>query len=200
MKNIIVLLLGLTILSANTCKKSDCAQSVYSFEAKAKILNAADSINIGDTIWLEINCPVSQLDQATGQTIQYSNAANLGTALGIGELVSPTAPVYAANDFKYILEKGFLLNNPNVAAIREYSFAENFSRYEMKLGIIPKRRGVFSIGLTNASNVYRNNDKCTKASYRIYYADTDQHLYFIRQIFGTEPDGGARATYCFKVK
>ena len=200
MKNVIFLFLVLTILRANTCKKLDCVSTVYSFEAKAKILNAADSVNIGDTIWLEISCPVSQIDLATGQRVEYRNAGNLGTAIGFGELVSPTLPVYAANDFNYVLKKGILLNNPNVTYIREYSFAESFTMYELLLGMVPKRKGVFSISVSNAANVYRNTDKCTKASYAIYYADTDQHLYYIKQIFGTEPDGEARTTYCVKVK
>ena len=200
MKSIVILFLTLTILSANTCKKLDCAETVYSFEAKAKIINAGDSVNIGDTIWLEISCSVSQIDLATGQRVEYRNAGNLGTAIGFGELVSPTVPVYAANDFNYVLKKGILVNNPNVTAIREYSFAESSTMYEFLLGIVPKRKGVFSISLSNAANVYRNNDKCTKASYAIYYANTDQHLYYIKQIFGTEPDVGARATYCVKVK
>lgn len=199
MKSLIILFLVLIVLSANTCKKIDCAVSVYSFEAKAKILNAADSINIGDTIWLEINCPISQPNLATGQTIQYSNAANLGTAIGFGELVLPSIKG-AADDFIFLLEKGILLNNANVSEIREYLFIENAFAYEFKLGIIPKRKGIFSIGLSNAANVFRNNDKCTKANYNIYYANTEQHLYFIKKIFGTDPDGGARATYCFKVK
>ena len=200
MKGIVILFLTLTILSANTCKKLDCAGTVYSFEAKAKIINAADSVNIGDTIWLEISCPVSQIDLATGQRVDYRNAGNLGTAIGFGELVSPTLPVYAANDFNYVLKKGILLNNANVTYIKEYSFAESSTMYELLLGMVPKRKGVFSISVSNAANVYRNTDKCTMASYAIYYTDTDQHLYYIKQIFGTEPDGGARATYSVKVK
>ena len=200
MKGIVILFLTLTILSANTCKKLDCANTVYSFEAKARIINAADSVNIGDTIWLEITCPVSQIDLATGQRVEYRNAGNFGTAIGLGELVSPTMPVYAANDFNYVLKKGVSVNNPDVTSIREYSFAESSTMYELLLGMVPKRKGVFSISLSNAANVYRNNDKCTKASYAIYYANTDKHLYYIKQIFGTEPDGGARATYCVKVK
>ncbi len=198
MKRLVISLLALVVLSATTCKKFNCAESVYSFEAKAKILNAADSIII-DTIWLEIISPVIQRNFGTGETVNYSDATNLGTAIGFGELALSSIKG-AANDFIYLLEKGTVINNTNVNEIREYRFSEHASNYEFRLGVIPKRKGVFSIGLSNAVNVYRSNDKCTKANYTIYYTNTDQHLYFIKEIVGTEPDAGAKATYCFKVK
>jgi hypothetical protein len=202
MKQLIILFFCFVVFSFGTCRKSGvgCTGSVYGFEAKAKIINHSDSINIGDTIWLEIVSPVSQIDANTGQIINYSKAANLGTAIGFGELVSPTMPVYAANDFKYVLQKGQKLDNPNVNVVREYLFSENQLNYEFRLGIIPTRKGIFSIGLSNAANVYRANDKCTKAGYRIYFTETNQHLYFIKQVFGTEPDPPPNGTYCFKVK
>ncbi len=198
MKNIVILFLALLVLSANTCKKIDCAGSIYSFEAKAKILNATDSINIEDTIWLEINCPISQSDLATGQTIEYNGAANLSTAIGIGELIPPNGKE-AANDFNYYLKVGAAINNPNINSIREYGFIESAGKYELFLGIIPKKTGVFNVAVSNASNVYRKTDKCTKAGYKIFFNDTQQHLYFIKEIFGFDTDR-PNIVYCFKVK
>lgn len=115
-----------------------------------------------------------------------------------GELLQPSGKE-AANDFVFLLAKGKTVNNPNINRIREYLFIETSSNYEFLLGIIPKRKGIFSIGLSNAANVYRKNDKCTKATYRIFFTDTDQHLYFIKQVFGVDPDAPPNGTYCFKV-
>lgn len=198
MKNLVVLFLAIIILSSNTCKKIDCAGSVYSFEAKAKILNAADSVNIGDTIWLEIACPVSQINLTTGQTVEYSNAANLGTAVGIGELIPPNGRE-AASDFKYYLKIGDSIINPNINSIREYNFKEFSNKYQLLLGIIPRKAGFFNIAISNAANVYRKTDKCNKANYKIFFSETQQHLYFIKQIFGFDTDR-PEIVYCFKVK
>ncbi len=199
MKRFLFAISCIVLFSSTTCRKIGCAENIYNFEAKAQIVNDCDSINLGDTIWLKITCPVSQPDSHTGQVITYKNTANLGTAIGVGELVQPSGKE-AANDFVYLLSKGKPVNNPNTNAIREYLFNETSSNYEFMLGIIPKRKGIFSIGLSNAANVYRNDDKCTKANYRIYFADTDQHLYLIKQIFGVDPAPPPNGTYCFKVK
>jgi hypothetical protein len=199
MRKLITLLLCSIAFSSSTCRKSgfDCTVTTYNFKAEAKVLNHSDSISVGDTIWLAISCPVSQIDNNSSKLINYSKAVNFGTAIGLGELVLPSGRE-AANDFNYYLLRGIQVNNPNTNVIREYLFSENLSSYEFLLGVIPKRKGTFSIGLSNAANVYRNDDKCTKASYRIYFTDTNQHLYYIKQVFGTEPDGTER-TYCFKV-
>lgn len=184
---------------SGTCRKSglDCVESIYSFEAKAKIKNDVDSISLKDTLWLEISSPISQIDGNSGQTVSYSKAANLGIAIGLGELILPSGKE-AANDFNYYLLRGDSINNINNNVVREYLFSEQSLNYEFLLGIVPKKKGIFSIGLSNANNVYRKNDKCTKASYQIYFTNTDQHLYYIKQVFGREPDGTNR-TYCFKV-
>ncbi len=189
------------VFTASTCKKNgNCTETSYSFEAYAKVVNPYDSINVGDTIWLEITTPVTQMDGISGQTVSFTTASNLGTAIGFGELINPNAPVYAANEFNYILLKGIPVSNPNIAGIREYSFLESASMYEFRLGIIPKRKGIFNFGLSNAANVFRKNDKCTKAFYRIYFTQTPLHLYYIKQVFGTTPDSTYASPYCFKVK
>jgi hypothetical protein len=47
-----------------------------------------DSIHINDTIWLEVNEPTILKDVQTGKDVNYSGAANLGSAIGF-EKVSP---------------------------------------------------------------------------------------------------------------
>ncbi len=186
------------IFSASTCSKGGvgCAENIYSFGANANIKNYTDSISTGDTIWLEIISPITQRDGINGQIITYRNASNLGVALGIGELIAPTIKD-ASNDFHYILKKGIIVPNPN-STIRAFNFLEGSKDYEFLVGIVPIRKGIFSLGLSNADNVYRKDDECTKASYKISFIDTEQHLYYITQVFGIVPDGTEK-TYCFNV-
>lgn len=49
----------------STSKKSilSCTESTYSFNVDAKVYPNKDSINIGDTMWLEINSPTTFTDQ-----------------------------------------------------------------------------------------------------------------------------------------
>ena len=70
-----ILLLFSTILIYATCKKnSDCANTVYAFSSEIKAYPDVDSINIGDTVFLELNQPVISRDINSGVEVNYRNA------------------------------------------------------------------------------------------------------------------------------
>lgn len=183
-----------------TCKKRiDCDSNVYSFNINATVRPDQDSINVNDTIWIELSESVNLKDNASGNTINYSNAENLGTAIGFTELLGNSQDRNAANEFNYMLLSGKEVGNSNVNLFREYIFDQINSSFVFKLGIIPKRRGVFRISLSSATNVFRKGDKCTKASFTLNFKETNQHLYYNEWNYGVSvplPNNG----YCFKVR
>lgn len=191
----------------STCKKGGlgCADTVYNFQLEAHIKPDLDSIHKKDTIWLEINSPTILTDVSSGKTVNFSNASNLGTAISfvkfIGGSVSNPGAEYAANDFNTYVSEGRQVNNPFVEGIREYLFLEENNSYKFKLAIIPEKDGIYSIGLSNAGNVYRKTDKCVKAGFEIDFEGTDQHLYFLQNNRPgyTISDYEQRHLYCFKV-
>ncbi|MBD3750706.1 MAG: hypothetical protein IE931_14560 [Sphingobacteriales bacterium] len=167
-----------------------------------------DSIETKDTLFLEIKIPFVLKDMNTNALIDYSESLNLGTTVSIDSLtggsinIPGTAP--AANSFNYLVFQGKKIENKVFPErMTEYLFDKDMynSQYVFKLGIIPNKRGVFIIGVGNASGVYRKSDKCTKASYSINFHDTNQHLYYYQQnrpgyiIEGLEKTN----SYCFKV-
>lgn len=186
----------------STCKKGGpaCANTVYSFEMGARAYPDRDNIFMGDTLWIEINTPTSLTDIATNNVIDYGGAENLGSAIGFAQYSGKDTIIDAANFFDYYLIAGVQVNNPQVSKIREYLFVQRNNNYAFKLGIIPKQKGVFGIGFSNAANVYRNFDKCTKASFQLFFENTHQHYYLNPNIKGsnfdtTKPSG----SYYFKV-
>ena len=90
-----------------------------------------------------------------------------------------------------------MVNNPNTLQIREFQFVQQNDRYLFKLGIIPKEVGVFGVGFSNAANVYRKNDACTKANFTINFKGTNQHYYLNPNFQGGPPPTGG--DYYFKV-
>ena len=72
--------------------------------------------------------------------------------------------------------------------------------YVFKLGIVPQQSGIFGIGFSNANNVYRKSDKCTKANFQIILENTRHHYYLNPNInrsnFDTAKPNGS---YYFKV-
>lgn len=188
-----------------TCnKRYDCKQTSYSFEALYKAYPNRDSLKINDTIWLELNTSVQLKDLMSNILVDYSGAANFGTAISILELVrgeNDPAPVPSANKFSFVVVQGAALKSIKQDQIREFQFEEKDGAYQFKLGIVPQEKGLFAFGLGNSANVYRKNDKCTKATFNLTFKDTDQHLYLYEQ---SRPgyaisEYERQHMYCFKV-
>lgn len=182
------------------CKKrTGCANTVYNFEIGVKATPDMDSINIGDTIWFSIDAPDMLRDIQTNALINYSGVANLGSAIGIQKLNGSTFSVKAVSKFKFILLKGQnVQNSQDLELYKEYLFDDLNGMYQFKLGVSPTESGIYSFVFSNAANVYRKSDACTKAAFTINFTQTNQH-YYLNPNFqgGSTPIGG---DYYFKVK
>jgi hypothetical protein len=192
---ILLIIVALSTIYA-TCKKN-CVTAAYTFKIGVKANPNLDSINIGDTIWLDINESTSLNNIPSGTLINFSNATNLGSNIGFQEVLSATQFRNAANDFNFKVISGVETSNTNPQLFREYLFAEENNRYVFKLAVVPGVIGVYRLVFGNAANVSRNNSNCERASFQIDFKDTDQHVYLYPGGAGTPPGGG---TYYFKVK
>ena len=193
-----IIVATIALSACNGCKNDICSgATTYYFQASAKAYPDKDSIQIGDTIWLEINCPTSFTDISSGQTIDYSEAANFGSAIGVGQLFGQDSVVPAANEFNYQLAEGNTVVNANVNQIREYRFVQTNNSYLFKLAVMPKEKGFFGISFSPSVNVYRNSDKCTKANFNIEFKNTNQHFYLNENLQGDT--ASSVGSYYFKV-
>ena len=180
-----VLILYLNLYAG--CRKGGitCKQTVYSFEGNYKAYPDLDSIHINDTIWVDSNIPTRLKDLFNNEMVDYSGAENLGMAIGYVEFTSGNVlnpgVIAAANSFDNILIKGFTLESLNPEQTRAFRFKEEDGNYKFKLGIVPKKKGLFMISPGSAANVFRKNDKCTKAAFSLTFKETNQHLYLYEQ-------------------
>jgi len=181
------------------CTKGGCRDEVYSFEIFAKATPSLDSIVINDTIWFEVSESVNLKDQISNRIIDYRDAVNLGSAIGFDELLGNSQRKDAVTDFNFVLISGTEINSVNPARFKEYIFKEEANRYIFRLGLIPKRQGIFRMGFSDAANVYRKNEGCTKANFKIFFKETNQHLYFNDNNFNITTPLPSNM-YCFKVK
>ena len=198
--SIIVLIFCGAISVFGHCKKN-CATVFYNFELGIRAYPDRDSVNIGDTIFFEIDEPVTLNDAGTGLLITYNQTKNLGTAISFAELISTNVVnQFANNDFKIKLFKGVDVARPDTNRYREYLFAEVNQRFQFKIGVIPQKKGVYKMFVSNSANVSRENDKCAKANFAINFKNTNQHLYLNEISFPGVilPAGGG--VYLFRVK
>ena len=200
------MIISMVSIYATCNRRLDCFGAKYSFSVNVKAYPNNDSIRIGDTIWIELNEPVSLTDHTSGNNINYSGAENLGMGITIDEFVGGSVnepgTVPAATKFYFQLEMGSPIQNTLVERVRSFNFSETQGNYRFKVGIVPKQKGIYGVAISNAANVYRNNDKCTKANFNIIFANTNQHLYFYESNRPgyTISEYEKTHLYCFKVK
>ena len=178
----IFLLFAICLMFINaTCNKTkDCFNQSYSFNAYSKIYPDIDSISIGDTLWIALNEATSFIDNKTDKTIDYSKASNLGFGITfdkfIGGNFNNPGTVSAVNKFTTVLKEGIEISSLQPDRIKSFNFIELSNRYKFKVAIIPNQSGIYSVAISDVSNVYRGNDKCTKAKFNISFKNTNQHL------------------------
>jgi hypothetical protein len=169
-----------------TCnKRVDCKQTIYSFEASYKAYPDKDSLEVNDTIYFELTTPTKMNDLIRNQLIDYSGAVNFGPsiqyiALTTGDSLQ-TGATPAAKDFDNILLQGVSVQSDAPDLVKGFRCLEENGNYNFLIGIIPKRKGLFAIGMSNATGVYRKNNECDKASFNLTFKNTDQHLYLYEQ-------------------
>lgn len=197
----IVLLLTSVVIatSFSTCRRSACEEVSYNFEVGMKIFPDRDSVRLNDTVWLQVDVPSNLRDLVSSKMIDYSNAENLGTDIALVELTGNASFRGAFGNFHLYLEQGKLVQSSNDSTmIRDFLFNEANGNYIFLLGLIPLQKGIFRASWGNAVNVYRRNDKCTKADFSIVSEQTNAHSYFNTNNFpGIVTD--STHMYCFKV-
>ncbi|MEO8853370.1 MAG: hypothetical protein ABI359_06305 [Ginsengibacter sp.] len=199
---IAILLLIAIATTFSTCKKGGlgCANTVYNFQIGETLFPDKDSIHVGDTLFLKVDASSMIRDLQSGRTIDYSNTSNLGNVITILKFSGKETPG-AIKDFSLSILKGSKVGSIDEASEEEVSFSEQNSHYMFLISAIPKDTGRYVITIGDAANVYRTNDKCTKASFAINFSETDQHFYLLNKWRPdlTLDDNGKRHVYYFKV-
>lgn len=170
-----------TMIFSKCNKGSICnATNVYNFTLGMRCYPDKDSLSIGDTVWLNLNESIFFKNESNNETIEFRSAANLGTVISCYQFFDRSISKGALNKFKFVLNKGTnVANNIDTSAIKEYLFAENGLYYTLNLGLITKDTGRFVLTISNAANVFRRNDNCNKAFFKINFRETNQHFYLL---------------------
>ena len=195
----LILLTGSFLINVSGSCKKLCLngnRSTFQFEITVQAIHDRDSVAVGDTIWLEVDAPTTLKDVVSNKMVDYSGAGNLGSSIGFQKLNVSNFDIKAAKKFNLILEKGIETVNADAQLFHQYLFIEVNNRYVFRLGLTPKEKGIFRLVFSNANNVYRRIDKCTKAAFTINFENTNQHRYLDPNFEGSTAKGG---DYNFKV-
>lgn len=137
----------------------------------------------------------------SGNKIDYSNAGNLGNVVTLLRFLPANESSGAINNFRLNVLKGTEVGAIDLLSQKEFLFAEENGFYKFNLAIIPKDTGRYVLTIGDAANVFRKNDKCTKASFTINFESTNQHFYLLH-LWRPDlilDDQGKAKVYYFKV-
>lgn len=206
MKKVFIIFCSGVILLINSGCPKPCIETNYSFNAKVHIVPDSDSVNVGDSIYIMSSFPTELTDQNTSLKIDYSGATSIGITLAVSQLIPDSSlATDAVANFEYFSKSGKIYNDRNIPSpngVQQLTYEETNGSYELKIGLIPKKRGVYVLGIGNGLSVGRkNNRRCEKASFYTNLENTTQHFYLL---YNWDPNAqfygdGRNRVYYFKV-
>jgi hypothetical protein len=188
----------------NGCTKSGtkpCA-TVTPFNVTASFSPQREVYRIGDTIYLASAFSKSLTNTVSGQTVDYGNSVGIyGTVSFIRMDTVAKNFVEAYPLFTVLPLKGSFTQQTNSPALGISSlYAENTS-YEFGLGIIPKQKGLFFIGVNDLASQGIRGQNCTNAAFGVTVANTNKNLSLFEYALGYPADAlREKLIYCFRVQ
>jgi hypothetical protein len=179
----------------------------YTFDITAAFTPEPDSIHVGDTIFLVSKFPTTLVPSGSKEAVDYSAAPNIGSVLTPLEYM-PTqrVPVGAVKEFDFISLKGEAFNSKEVPSPEmsvQVRYEEIGTNYEMRIAIVPRKKGRYSLGISGAysdSRKVNGKEKCDRASFHITVTNQNHNKDMLEDWIGAElpnkpPNGYAFVVY-----
>lgn len=203
----LILLLFVGLICAK-CDKDNCkGYYSYSFETNGLAIHpAADSIRLGDTMWVVYDEPVNPIDLLTGDSIDLSGGTNFISFISFLKFKDDRRHELALAKFTIGSKMGTLLAHPTFPN-KAIQFIPKSDSHRLKvlLCIIPMERGDYSLASNDVNPLKLNTapkDFCGGASFKIPFSNDDNHLWIYRQYLDSNFIFGAyekEHVYCFRV-
>ena len=201
MKFLLIACIIAEFISITGCFKN-CKEVKYQFKMEESFFPEKDSINIGDTLWINSSHSTRFTDLLSNAQIDFSNS-NLSTNVRILNLPDTSQEVIGGiYDFDIIKSNGNEIGNDYIPSEnKNFYFEEKNNIYLLSLGVIPKKKGIYCISVSNSIGIIQRKSGCEKADIEINNANVNRHLYFYQNFFhGLPPDEYSKThAYCFKV-
>ena len=186
-------------LAMFSCVKP-CLEADHDFSVSESFLPEKDSIRIGDSLFITCIIPKIEKDRYTQVIINFSGANNIGDHLVISDISKFNTQRDASDSFSYFKIQGNIYSDQY--GVKQLSFAEIDTAYQLQVGLIAQKRGLYIFTIPDMPGVYRNGQaKCGRGNFQILNANVNKHLYLFENLWGPiiSPYDAAHS-YCVKVK
>ncbi|WP_147275793.1 hypothetical protein [Adhaeribacter pallidiroseus] len=164
-----------------------------------------DKVQVGDTIYLVSEFPSTLTPIGSQAPVDYTNAATIGSAITIVEYLPNKERKWYVYDFDFIAMKGEAFNSTNIPvpeAAEGVRYVETNGKYEMKIAIVPKKKGNYAFLLSNAysdSRAIKGKDRCDRATFSISLQNDHQASVALMEKWSDGPVGEQGNVYAFTV-
>lgn len=199
------LLLTVLCIALTGCPTPLCLnpEPSYTFPVTAGFTPEQDSIRVGDTLFLVSEFPTALVPLGGQQPVDYSGSTGIGSTLNLLRLESGRTSTPAVASFEYVNVWGRIYNStdiPSPERVQQLRFEENDGKYKLRVGLIPKEPGIYSLIVGNGlSNGRFFGDRCLRAAFQITVDNPNPHMHYLKTHTDTPLEQIPRIHYLFKV-
>jgi hypothetical protein len=202
---IVLFFVILPFLSA-TCKKNkgECIGNAYSLKETWNVLPQKDSISIGDTLIFSSNFSNRPFDYNTNTNVDFSGSGLVGTSFSIRIVKGYNDLKPAIDSFSlFLLEGKYNDNDLKPTQIKDIFWVESNSTYKIKIGIIARKKGDYSITTPDAIGRLKKANECENgAGIILSNSNVKNNAYLSHPYYGLPYVPGTDSThiFCIRVK
>ncbi|MEO8769420.1 MAG: hypothetical protein ABI402_05030 [Ferruginibacter sp.] len=165
-----------------------CQNGGYSFVVSSQYSPQQDIYQVGDTIYFTSQFPKTLVDQINNSSVNYSNSVGIQGDIGFGYLDTIThQPIAARDSFTIFSIKGSFSERPgNQNVGLNFNYFENAENYEFQAAFVCKKRGIYTIGVSDLLSEGLQGENCTNAGFNLSLANTNQHLYLHQYVLNVD--------------
>ena len=188
-----------------TCKKNkgECIGNAYALKETWNVLPQKDSINIGDTLIFSSSFSNRPFDFNTNTNVNFSGNALIGTSFsiriikGLGDL-RPAIDSFSL----FLLEGRYNDNDIKPNQVKDIFWTESLNQYNIKIGMIARKKGDYLLTITNAMGKLNKENKCESgAGITLSNDNINNNSYLFRPYYGgAVPSRDSSIVYCIRLK
>ena len=195
-----------TLLCSSTCKKNQpkpCQSNVYAFQVSSIYTPDNNIFNLNDTIYINSEFPKNLTNVSTSQIIDYSNATGIGGNITFFELDTIQKIVIPGltNFSCYSIVGSIAPGSIRPDYILDNIYEEGQDLYKFKLRVVPKKKGIYVIFISDLLSIGIRYRDCTNASFINKFSNRQGGIQLFQFAMGRLPASQfeEERMFCFRV-
>lgn len=200
LRKVLIVIMVILITGCQPCNKYNLIRPYqYHFLQKVDLRPYQKTYSIGDTIFLDITCPGKMLFDTLSKSLIKADSISFSFDLGAGRLYDFPNPPPSAGYFESISANGVNYQRDTLYSamngfirFTDYIGCTTDSNYHYSIGVIPRAKGIYDLGLS-VHAIYDCPNRKTQfpvsnITFQFNLADCNKDIWSSIQSFTNVPD------------